>query len=925
MPVKRYGLNTIFLVVVISVSLLTIVAVGTIWVYSEYVDFNQTLVRTEEDFIQTKRQMLKREVEKALGYIDFKKARTEERLKNNIRDRTYEAHAIASHIYDKYKDELSLNRIKELVRESLRPIRYNKGRGYYFATRLDGLEELFADRPEMEGMNLLDMRDSNGKFVIKDMIELTRRDGEGFYEYTWSKPGQQGRGFPKIAFLKYFEPFDWFIGTGEYLDDVEKDIQEEVIERIEEIRFGTDGYIFMGTLEGISLAGPAKGRNMLGVTDANGVKIVRELIDAARTGGGFVHYTMPPLEGKKPAPKLSYALSIDDWGWYLGGGVYVGEIESLLEVERKTLSQRIKQALWRAGLALMGISIGIVVLVQLITRRLKNHFDRFLSFFKEASSSYINIDMQAIDITEFADLAESANSMIDSRNLTEQELQESKKWTESIFNSIQSGIMVIDADTRTVVDVNPEALRIFGFDRDNVLGHQCREFVCTGGEADCPILDLGEEVVNEERILMTADGKEIPVIKTVNKVSLQGRKYLIESFIDLTEKKALEEQLRQSEKMQALGTLAGGIAHDFNNLMMGIQGRISMMLQKAKPEDPYHDHLVSITEYIANASNLTAQLLGLARGGKFDVKPTDINALLEKQVKLLGRTRKDIKIKTEYAKEIWAVEADQTQMIQVFWNLFVNASQAMPEGGTVNITTEQHIQDKNDNRFPDAAAGRYMKFSVRDTGIGMNEETQKRAFDPFFTTKEKERGTGLGLASVYGIIKNHNGYIDLESEEGRGTAITVLLPTTDKAPVLDEEDDTSISRGTGTVLLVDDEAMIREVSGEMIRMLGYDILSASSGRQAVELYREHRDQIGMVILDMIMPGMSGAETYRKLREVDSDVVVVLSSGYSLDSDMEQLLNEGCRSFVQKPFTLEVLSREIAAVILDTDSNSSAPG
>lgn len=913
MPVKRYGLNTLFLVVVISVSLLIITAVGTIFVYSEYVDFKKTLVRTEGDFIRMKRQTLKDEVEKALDYIEFKKAKTEERLKSSIRDRTYEAYALASHIYAENKSDLPQSRIEELVRESLRPIRFNRGRGYYFATRLNGVEELFADRPEMEGLNLLDMRDTTGKFVIKDMIELARRDGEGFYRYTWSKPGQQGGGFPKIAFIKYFEPFDWFIGTGEYLDDVEKDIQQEVIERIEKIRFGTDGYIFMGTMEGVSLAGPAKGRNMLEVTDAHGVKIVRELIEAARAGGGYVHYTMPPLEGNMPAPKISYAVSVDEWGWYLGGGIYAGEIESLLEGERTTLYQRIKKEIWRVCLALIGVSIGIALLVQFITRRMKSHFDRFLSFFKEASTSYTTIDLQEIDITEFADLAESANSMIDSRNLTEQELQESKKWTESIFSSIQSGILVIDSETRTIVDINPEALRMIGFDRETILGSPCREYVCSSDQASCPILDLGKEMVNEERTLLTADGSEIPVIKTVNRVSLQGKNYLIESFIDLTEKKGLEEQLRQSEKMQALGTLAGGIAHDFNNLMMGVQGRISMMLQESKPDDPYHDHLVSITEYIANASNLTAQLLGLARGGKFDVKPTDINRLLEKQVTLLGRTRKDIKIKTAYAEEIWAVEVDQTQMIQVFWNLFINASQAMPEGGTVYITTEQYTRENDDGGFREAAPGRYMKFSVRDTGAGMSEEIQKRAFDPFFTTREKERGTGLGLASVYGIVKNHHGFIDLESEEGRGTVITVLLPATDKTPVLPQEDEKSISRGTGTVLLVDDEAMIREVSGEMIRMLGYDVLIASSGRQALEMYREHGDGIGMVILDMIMPGMGGADTYRELKKLDSGVVVLLSSGYGLDSDMEQLLNEGCRGFIQKPFTLEVLSREIASV------------
>ena len=304
MPAKRrYGLNTVFFTVVFSVSLLTILTVGTIWVSSEYVVFKKTLARAEQDFMQMKRDTLRQEVEKARGYIEFKRARTEERLKADIKGRTYEAHTLATHIYEKYKDQFPRSTLKELVKESLRSIRFNKSRGYYFATRLDGLEELFADKPEMEGLNLLSMRDTDGKFVVRDMVELAKREGEGFYRYTWSKPGAQGKGFPKIAFIKYFEPFDWLIGTGEYLDDVERDIKDEVIDRIGEIKFGTDGYIFMGTMQGVSLAGPAKGRNMLEVTDVNGVKIVRELIKAARAGGGFVHYTMPSLEGKRPEPK----------------------------------------------------------------------------------------------------------------------------------------------------------------------------------------------------------------------------------------------------------------------------------------------------------------------------------------------------------------------------------------------------------------------------------------------------------------------------------------------------------------------------------------------------------------------------------------------------------------------------------------------
>lgn len=334
------------------------------------------------------------------------------------------------------------------------------------------------------------------------------------------------------------------------------------------------------------------------------------------------------------------------------------------------------------------------------------------------------------------------------------------------------------------------------------------------------------------------------------------------------------------------------------------------MLQKTAPTDPHHEHLTSISEYINNASSLTTQLLGLARGGKYDVKPTDINHLLQKQVTLLGRTRKDIRIKTEYAQGIWTAEVDQVQIAQVFWNLFINACQAMPDGGYVFIKTANRTLDDEGNAYPDMASGRYVQLTVQDTGMGMDRDTLKRAFDPFFTTKDKERGTGLGLASVYGIIKNHNGFIDIQSNPERGTTVAVMLPASDKAPIISEEEKQDIIKGTGTVLLVDDEEIIREVGGEMLKMLGYDVLLASSGVQAAGMYLQHQAAIKMVILDMIMPGMGGAETYANLKAIDSEVAVILSSGYSLDKETERLLAEGCKSFIQKPFSIETLSLAI---------------
>jgi PAS domain S-box-containing protein len=383
---------------------------------------------------------------------------------------------------------------------------------------------------------------------------------------------------------------------------------------------------------------------------------------------------------------------------------------------------------------------------------------------------------------------------------------------------------------------------------------------------------------------------------------------------DTTLQRELEKQLLLSQKMKAVGTLAGGVAHDFNNLLMGIQGRTSLMLVDADPSHPQIKHLKEIENYINKAANLTKQLLGFARGGKYEIKPTDLNDLIEKNVQLFGRTKKEINIHKKYQIPIWTVEIDQNQIDQVLLNIFVNAWQAMPAGGDLHIQTENEMLDENFADIYGVRPGKYVAISITDTGIGMDHKTLKRVFDPFFTTREKERGTGLGLASAYGIIQHHNGIIIPESEKGRGTTFHIYLPATEQLVMDERQVDQKILVGTETILLVDDEEMIIDVGTQILKNLGYEVLTARHGKEAIEVYRQNRQKVAMVILDLIMPHMGGEETFDILKEIDPQVKVLLSSGYSLDGQTTEILNRGCNGFIQKPFRMEDLSVKLRQII-----------
>jgi PAS domain S-box-containing protein len=418
------------------------------------------------------------------------------------------------------------------------------------------------------------------------------------------------------------------------------------------------------------------------------------------------------------------------------------------------------------------------------------------------------------------------------------------------------------------------------------------------------------------RMINKSGGELLVQINTVL-ITWEGNPATINFIRDITEQKRLETQLHQAQKMESIGTLAGGIAHDFNNLLMGIQGRTSLMLMDYEYSHSHFEHLKGIEDYVKSAVDLTKQLLGFAKGGKYEIKPTALNEFIKKQNRMFGRTRKEINIRGKYEKNLWTTEIDQGQIEQVLLNLYVNSWQAMPGGGDLYIQTENIVIDEFFNRPYHVEPGKYVKISVTDTGVGMDKATQQRIFDPFFTTKEMGRGTGLGLASAYGIIKNHGGFIDVYSEEGEGSTFNIYLPASEKEIVKEKKSQEEVLRGAETTLLVDDEDMIIEVGQGIIEKLGYKVFTAKSGKEAIEIYKKNHEMIDMVILDMIMPEMGGGETYDTLKEINPGIKVLLSSGYSIDGEATNILERGCNGFIQKPFYMSDLSKKIRE-ILDKD-------
>ena len=385
---------------------------------------------------------------------------------------------------------------------------------------------------------------------------------------------------------------------------------------------------------------------------------------------------------------------------------------------------------------------------------------------------------------------------------------------------------------------------------------------------------------------------------------------------DITKQKKTEARLFQAQKMESIGTLAGGIAHDFNNLLMGIQGHASLALLKMDESNPNHEHVKTIESLVMSGADLTKQLLGFARGGKYEVKTADLNALIYKTSETIGRTKKEIKIERNLASDLWLTDIDQGQIEQVLLNLYVNAWQAMPGGGELYLSTSNVVLDENRVKPYGGKNSHYVKISVTDTGVGMDEKTKERIFEPFFTTKEMGRGTGLGLASVYGIIKNHNGFINVYSEKGQGTTFNIYLPVSAKKEIPEQKETqrTEIIGGTETILMVDDEVMIINIGRDILKTLGYNVLTAQDGSTALAIFEDSKENIDLIILDMVMPEMNGGDVFDKLKKIDPDVKVLLSSGYSLNGHASKIIDRGCVGFIQKPFTIREIASELRKIL-----------
>ena len=517
------------------------------------------------------------------------------------------------------------------------------------------------------------------------------------------------------------------------------------------------------------------------------------------------------------------------------------------------------------------------------------------------------------------------------RLISEEALRESEKRYRLLFDANPYPMLIFDLNTLKFLAVNDAAVHQYGYSENEFLKMIVKDlWPAVGVDTTTKKLSDLKEGLNSPGLLrhVKKDGTIIDVEVITHQIKFTGVNATLSLALDVTDRRKTEEalsrseeQLRQSQKMDAIGQLASGVAHDFNNLLTAIMGYSDLLLQDQSLDGRIRDGLQEISKASHRAESLTRQLLAFSRHQALKPKVLDLNVVVADMKKMFHRLiGENINLKSNMAAEIASVKADPGQIEQVILNLVVNARDAMPTGGELCIETANVVLDKaNPQQHPGIKSGAYVVLTVTDNGIGMNADIQSHIFEPFYTTKVKGAGTGLGLATVYGIVKQSGGSIQVHSEEGVGTTFKIYLPQVeaeDQPPVI--EPSTGSSRtGTEIILLVEDEEIVRNLTSQVLSEKGYQVLEADHAEQALKLSAQFDSAIDLILTDMIMPGMNGKELAKTVCSQRPGIKVLFMSGYTDDPLLELDVSGAGASFIQKPFTADALLQKVRAILDNT--------
>ncbi len=691
----------------------------------------------------------------------------------------------------------------------------------------------------------------------------------------------------------------------------------ELKEKIRGIKVGKSGYIFAldaktGKDYGKIQIHPSKeGGNLVDSKTVEGA-ITREMLEKK---DGIIRYPWinKELGETKTREKLVAYRTLKEWNWVICAGSWMDELND----EAKTLQNAMMLATTIVTLILVLLFRAMLRMEKRLTGELQLRVDEYQDSQEELQATE---EMLRTQVDEYISTHDQLLASEEQLKIQLGLIEESSHKFQAVFEHSPITVALTTIPDGILYDVNQAFVDMFGYSREEAVGKTTVELSLWQVEEErgsyLQKLKDNRYTHNFEARMRRRGGQEITVLLSGALLEIAGTTFVLNAVMDVTEQKQLQNQLYQSQKMDVVGQLAGGIAHDFNNMLTVIMATAEMLKMRLSSDDKNCKMVNTIIEATNRSADLTRELLTFSRKGVTVSTPIRIHDTMSAVKGLLERTI-DKKIQLEIRLEAGnpVVLGDQTQLQNALLNLGVNARDAMPQGGTLTYSTALKTLDTDACRSMgiDLPPGHYLQIAVTDTGAGMTTAVLEHIFEPFFTTKGIGKGTGLGLAAVYGTVKNHGGDIWVQSQAGTGSVFKIFLPLiaddTNKQTLKEE-----IVTGSGGILLVDDEEMLRTVGRDLLEELGYTVYLAENGQEALEVFAAHRDKLSLVMLDMIMPKMGGTETFLHLREQAPELKVLFCSGFSHDDTGDELIGLGARGFIHKPYNRSALSRAVAEAL-----------
>ncbi len=972
----------------------------------------------EAEFLDGRREMLKNEMNRALASIQKARDRMDRRLRTELREQVRKAKAVAGSLLQAGRGTLSDAQIQVLVRESLRDIRFNNGRGYIFIDHIDGTCVLLPIAPWLEGADFWDNQDDTGHFVTREFIRIVLERGEGFSAYRWYAPGNNAVMREKLSFVSLFEPLDWIIGAGEYLGDAEARLQSRILEDLAKVRFGDGGSWLVARDDGVVLAssGDAEwiGEGDFGARPNGVPQTIRTLLTAGKEGGGFRQLTGEPGTTEEGGRRLAHIERMPDWGWTLVAGVRWTPLDERVNRARAALAVETRmEIVFVAVVLLLGLCGALALALffrwgtdrlfenqrkeivdreraleraEAIREHLRGELRRLIDLaphpvfardgdgrFRMANratalfydtvpdrligrslaevhpdpveaESLLARDREALEsgnarefppergwraggtpgmfqswLIPFPDPETGAPGLLGIRvDVTERWRYERERLRlRTAINQASEAVLITDAGGR-IEYVNPAFESISGYSQSDAAG-KTPAFLQSGKHSESFYRELWAELTAERawrgRIInRRKDGGLFHVDATISPVmDKHGRRiHFVSIQRDVTHEVELEEELRQAQKMEAIGTLAGGIAHDFNNILFPILGYTEMTLEELPEGGTAWGNLREIHRAVNRARDLIGQILTFSRMDAQERRPLRLGPIIKESLKLLRASiPTTIAIETDLDVAAGPVLADPTRVQQVLINLCTNAYHAMRDrGGRMVIRLREADSAVGPKRPVSLPPGRWVRLSVADTGVGMSPEVMEKIFEPYFTTREAGEGTGMGLAMVHGIVKELGGEIAVESAPGEGSEFRIWLPLADSLAGPEPEPPPEPARGGAeTILVVDDEAAISEMIRLILTRLGYAVSAHSHPDHLWAVFKENPDAYDLLISDMTMPGRTGLELAGDIQSIRPGFPVIICTGYSeaVTGDAGAV---GVAEFVRKP----VAKNDLAAAV-----------